>query len=136
MSGRFLLALSGFIVVVGGGGLWLALNIIKKRALLRNLLSLSKERRFFWYRLRQTGFRVDAHDISKSVEITTDGELRDFSFKIDFLVVKNHSRYACIFAPLMNEKDKLKLFFLLSDVFRCRGVIFYNEKDKKMSVWE
>lgn len=136
MSGRFLLAFVGFVVLVGGGGLWLALNIMKKRALLRNLLSLSKERRFFWYRLRQAGYRVTAHDLTRSFEISVNLELKTFAFKADFLAIKNHIRYACVFAPVKNDKENLKLFFLLTEVFHCNGVIFYNENERAMSVWE
>ncbi len=136
MSFRFLLALAGFILIVGSGSAWLFYNIIKKKNLLRDLLNLPKERRLFWYKLREAGFTIISHNTIKEIELIIDGMDKSYSLKADFIVKKKNRKYVSLFAPHFEEKEYLKQLFAYSIAFNADGVIYYNESEKNFTVWE
>jgi hypothetical protein len=136
MSSRFLYAFLAFVFVVGPGALWLLYRISKKKELLKNLLSLPKERRFFWYKLRKAGFEVLSQNMVKDFSVSIDGNPQDYSIRIDFLLKKKGKRYAGLFTGQQNDKELLRPFFLFYSVFRVKGVIFYNEEFRNFQVWE
>ena len=136
MSGRFLLALGGFILVVGSGSFWLLYNIQKKKRFLQNLLSLPKERRFFWYLLRKDGYDVQETDLHRSFRFFREEVELSYSLSADFIAVRNHKRYAGIAIPEPEEKEFIKLFFVYSTIFRANGVIFYDPVLRLLTVWE
>ena len=136
MSTRFLLAFAGFLTIVGSGSLWLYFNIIKKRNLLKSLLSLPKERRFFWYKLRKANFLVLSQNLTRDFSVFTGGIQNNYTLKIDFLVKKNGRKFAGLFSPEMDDKEILKLFFVYCQVFRVKGVIFYDVNTRDFTIWE
>ena len=136
MNARFLLAFAGFFLIVGSGSLWLYYKTIKRKQFVKNLLSLPKERRFFWYKLRKADFSVISHNLISDFSVLINGNKNNFSLKIDFLVKRNRIRYAALFSPKLDDKEVLKLFFVYSNVFRVNGVIFYDEDSRDLSIWE
>ncbi len=127
----FFLGLTGLILFVGGGSLWFYYNLMKRKNLLKNLLSLPKERRFFWYKLRKHGYKVKNINITKKLKVFFDN-IEDVSIlKLDFLVVKNGKYYGGIFVPdNVEKKEMLKLFFVYATVFRLEGVLFYKSVER------
>ncbi len=136
MSYRFLMALTGLIIVVGSGSMWLYYNILLKKKLLQNLLSLPKGRRFFWYRLRKSGFEVISQNLFKKYSLCVGGVVKSYSLKADFLVKRKGKRYIGLYAGELEEKEFLMLFFSYSRVFHTHGVIFYNDILRKFILWE
>ncbi len=136
MNFRLLLALLGFMIVVGGPSLWLYLNIVKKKRLLYSLLNQPKKKRFFWYRLRTQGYNVISQNELKELDYTINGQSKSISLKADFLVVKKSKKYVGLFTPVFEEKEYLKQLIAYSFVFRANGVIFYDEIEKKILVLE
>lgn len=136
MSFRLILALLGFLIVVGGPSIWLYYNIVNRKNLLASLLSQPKEKRFFWYRLRTSGFSVRASNRVKEIDYTSNGQYKNVSLKADFLISKKSRRYVGLFAPVYDEKEYLKHLLAYTSVFNTNGVIFYNEKERNISVWE
>ncbi|NPV01173.1 MAG: hypothetical protein HPY53_07305 [Brevinematales bacterium] len=136
MGSRFLLALAGFVLVCGAGGLWLGVKILEKKRILKSLLSLPKERRFFWYKLRQAGFEVYRHTVSNEYHFYIDDNEKACALKVDFLARKGGKKYACVFAGGVDEKERLKLFFTYRYSFRTDGVIFYDEHSRNLAVWD
>jgi len=136
MGSRFLLALAGFILVCGAGGLWLGVKILEKKRILKSLLSLPKERRFFWYKLRHAGFEVLRQTESREFHFYIDDHEKACSLKADFLARKGRRKYVCLFSGGSDEKERLKLFFTYRYAFRTDGVIFYDETSRSFSVWD
>lgn len=136
MSPRVLLVLLFFLLIVGGGTAWLVFNIRKRKKLLENLLSLPKERRFFWYKLRKAGYRILSGDVSRNFSVRMDGNRNYFALKADFIALKNGRRYACLFHNGGDERETLKQFFIYSSVFRTDGVVFYFGNTRNLSVFE
>jgi hypothetical protein len=133
---RVLSAFLAFVLLVGSGSLWLLYNIAKRKKSLKNLLSLPKERRFFWYKARQAGFRVLSHYLLKNFPVAINSYPKNFSICADFLFERSGKKYAGIFVPSFDERECLKLFFIYQAFFRVRGVIFYDEVVRKLEVWE
>lgn len=136
MSSRVLLVLLFFLVIVGGGTAWLVFNIRKRKKLLESLLSLPKERRFFWYKLRKAGFRIVSRDSSRNFSVRVDGNRSVFALKADFLSVKNGRKYVCLFHHGGDERETLKQYFIYASVFRADGVVFYFENTRNFSIFE
>lgn len=141
MSMRFLLAFLGFLMVVGGGGLWLAWNIQKRKKLLKNLLSLPKGRRFFWYQLRKSKFIISDMNRVADFSFSVDGISKSYSLKADFIAKLGRKKYACLVSTDLfdsgdEQKEFLKLYFVYSAIFNADGIVFYNENFKEFSVWE
>jgi hypothetical protein len=134
MNLRFIGIFIVFIIVVGVPSIWLYVNIIKRKMLLYKLLKLPKDKRFFWYRLRQQGFQVIAHNYVKECELLINGKEKNLSLKADFIVKKKARKFVGIYAPIFDEKEYLKLLFTYSYVFNSNGVIFYNGRDKNISI--
>lgn len=128
MSTRFLLALAGMILFLGSGTAWLLYNIKLKKNLLQNLLSLPKERRFFWYKVRKNGYQVTSHNLVKEFHLDIDSQPKSFSLKVDFFLKKENKKYVGLFADIgADEKELMKLFFIYTSVFQTDGVLFYYE---------
>lgn len=136
MSARFLLALISFVVIVGSGTLWLFYNILKRKNLLQNLLSLPKERRFFWYKLRRAQFQIISHNLIRNFTISIDNQPKTYSLKADFLVKKKGKRLIGLFAEEIEEKEFLKILYVYCHIFKTKGVIFYHEDTKSFTIWE
>lgn len=136
MNKRFLLAFVGFLFVVGIGTFWLLINISKRKRLLKNLLSLPSDRRFFWYKLRKDGFDIIDYNKSGDFNLSIDDSDRQYSLKIDFLACKKNNKYACLFSTTTDEAELLKIFFVYQTVFKVDGVIFYDEFTRSFNVWE
>ncbi|MGC8765481.1 MAG: hypothetical protein ACP5QT_06315 [Brevinematia bacterium] len=124
----FFSGLVGLIFFVGGGSFWFYHNLMKRKRLLKNLLSLPKGRRFFWYKLRKNGFRVKDINVTRRLKVCINGK-EDVSFlKLDFLVKKDGKSYGGLFAPdVIEKKEMIKLYFVYSAIFNLKGVLFYNE---------
>lgn len=136
MSSRLLLTLGGFVLIVGGGALWLLIQTLKRKKIKENLLSLPKERRFFWYQLKEAGFEIEAQDLSRQASLYIDGEKKRIGLQLDFLARFEGKRYACVFSPQSDEKEYLMLFYLYLQVYQTEGVIFYHAQEKKYQIWE
>jgi len=126
----------GFVLVVGCGGLWLFVNTVNRKRLLRSLLSLPEKRRFFWYKLRKDGFEVVDYDKTGNFSVFAGDDERQFSLKVDFIAKRNRKRYACLFSDIFDEKELLKIFFVYLSVFNVDGVIFYDEERRGFTVWQ
>lgn len=136
MGKSFIISLFGLLIIVGGGLFWLLFNLFVKRRLLNKLLSMPKERRFFWHQLKKEGFEIIATDQTEKYNLTIDGRTKVFSIKADFIVKKKTSRYAAIYVPTFNEKDLLQLFFIYNYLFQIDGIIFYDETNRSYSIWQ
>lgn len=135
MSNRFWLAFAGFLFLVGIGGIWLFINVIKRKRMVKNLLSLPKERRFFWFKLRNAGYQVINYSIPADFSILKDEDTLGYTLKLDFLVKKHNKKYGCLFSSTDDDKELLKLFFTYMAVYKLDGVIFYFEEFRGFSVW-
>jgi len=136
MGKSFLIALFGLIVIVGSGFLWFLFNVSRKKRLLNKLLSMSKEKRFFWHQLQKEGFEIIAPDQIEKYNLTIDGKTKTFSLKADFIVRKKSSKYVAIYIPASDEKELLRLFFIYNYIFQTNGVIFYDETNRNYSIWQ
>jgi hypothetical protein len=136
MISRALFVLPFFLLIVGTGTVWLLYNINKRKKLLQNLLSLPKERRFFWYLLRKAGFRVTALSAIRDFTVWTDGKPGHFTLKADFTARKRGRKYVCITREGGDERETLKQFYIYSTVFNSDGVVFYFENQRNFSVFE
>ncbi len=136
MSSRLLLSLGGFILVVGGGALWLGIQTLKRKKIKDNLLSLPKERRFFWYQLKEAGFEITGQDLVRHADIYINGEKKKIAVQLDFLARFQGKQYACVFSPEAGEKERLMLFYVYQDIYKCAGVIYYDEANRQLSIWE
>lgn len=136
MSHRFLLAFAAFILIVGAGALWLVVKVSKRKKLTKDLLSLPRERRFFWYKLRDEGFQIIDYDRPADFSIVRDGDRTEYSLKLDFLAKRDGKVFACLFSRTRDDKELLKLFFSYSAVFKVDAVIFCYELERSYSIWE
>jgi hypothetical protein len=136
MSNRLLLSLAGFVFIVGGGALWLGLQWIKRKKLKDNLLALPKERRFFWYQLKEAGYEVLARDQEKQASLYINGEKRKIGLKLEFMAHIDRRKYACVFSGGKPESELLTLFYVYISVFQIQGVIFFDEETKTLQIWE
>ncbi len=136
MSSRLLLSLAGFILIVGGGALWLGIQWLKRKKLKENLLSLPKERRFFWYQLKEAGYEILAREQEKQASLYINGEKRKIGLKLEFMARIQRRTYACVFSGGLPESELLKLFYVYIFVFRVQGVIFFDEETKSLQIWE
>lgn len=136
MSHRFLLALAGLISVVGTGAVWLWVAHLKKKKLVQNLLSLPRERRFFWYLLKKEGYELLGYNLPHRFSILMDENEREFALQLDFLVKKNGRRFGCLFCNTHDERELMKIFFSYISVFPVDGILFFYEKEKRFVIWE
>ena len=128
---RFFYGFMGLVLFVGGGGLWFYFNLMKRKRLLKNLLSLPKERRFFWYKLRKDGYEVKDINITKKVKICFNEEEEVSILKLDFLIRRNNKLYGGLFVPeIIEKKEMMKLFFVYCSVFKLKGLLFYNDVER------
>lgn len=127
----FLLGFMGLFLVVGSGSAWFFFNLYKRKKIAKNLLSLPKERRFFWYKLKQEGYTIEEINKVKKFTVYINEEEEQSLLKIDFLVKRQGKKLGGIFIPdIIDKKDIIKLFFVYSNVFKLQGLIFYNECDR------
>ncbi len=136
MDKRFLLAFGAFVLIVGTGALWWFTKYLSRKKVTLNLLSLPKERRFFWFRLRDSGFEVTGYNVPVDFSVTIDGQRRDYTFELDFIARKKNKRYGCLFASSEDEKEMIKLFFTYASAADVHGIVFYDEWNRQFSVWE
>ncbi|MCX7821513.1 MAG: hypothetical protein N2258_07565 [Brevinematales bacterium] len=127
----FLLGFMGLVLVVGSGSLWFFFNFYKRRQFVRDLLSLPKERRFFWYKLKKSGYKVEEANKIKKFTFYLNEEEETSLLKLDFLARKDGKKWGGIFVPdIKDNRELIKLYFVYSKVFKLTGLIFYNEYDK------
>ncbi len=141
MSKRFVIALVGLIVVVGPLFVYMLYHRYKNIRLVQNLLSLPKERRFFWYLLRKNGFRVLGVDVMKTFSLEVDGQVRQYKLKLDFLLVQNRNRYGGVFGSNRptsdgDERDLMKIFFIFCHLYQLDGIVFYQEDSRSYELWK
>ena len=136
MEKRFLLAVLGLTVFVGSGTFWLLYQIYLRKKLIRNLLSLPKGRRFFWYKLKNSGYSVIKYDVIKDFRIKIDQHLKKYTLKADFFLKKNSRKYIGVFSDDFSEKELVKLYYVYLTVFKVSGVIFYDEMNRSFNVFE
>ncbi len=135
MSFRLILALLGFLIVVGGPSLWLYYNIIKRKKLLYTLINQPKGKRYFWYRLRREGYSVISSNIIKEIGYSFNGQRKNISLRADFFISKKSRKYVGLYSPVFNEREYLKQLIVYAFTFNTNGVIFYDENERKISVW-
>lgn len=98
---------------------------------------MPKERRFFWYKLRKNGYKVEKINIMGEARILVDNEDVSYKLKLDFLLRKNRKKYGGIFTPPNPEKKELlKVYFIYASVFGVDGILFYDESKRDFSVFE
>lgn len=136
MSHRFLIALAGLVGVVVPLTLYLLRYRYQKQKLIRNLLSLSKGRRFFWYLLRKDGFQIKKMDVQRTFTLEVDGQPKQYQLKLDFLLAKGREVYGGIFATGSEERDLMKSFFIFVYLYRLDGVVFYREEERSYAIWK
>ncbi len=127
MTPRVALAVLFFVLTVGSGTVWLVYHLLKRKKLIANLLSLPKDRRYFWYRLRQQGFSVVGHSLTRSYSLSRDGEDSSFTLKADFLARRKGETFVCLFHNHPDDLERIRQYFVYSAVFGADGVVFYNE---------
>ena len=136
MNSRFLLALAGFVLVCGAGGLWLGMKVLQKKRILKSLLSLPKERRLFWYKLRQSGYEIYRHTVSREEKFYIGDNEKHCALRADFLAKKDGRKYACLSMGTLDEKELLKVFFTYRSFFRTDGVVFYDHNLRTLVKWD
>jgi hypothetical protein len=136
MDQRFFIGLAGLILFVGGGCIWLSSRILLRKRFMKNLLSLSKERRFFWYLLRKNGFHVIQTQCSGIFLVDADGEPLRLGAKADFLSEKGGKKFACMISDPSDGTRELARNFLASRaVFRVDGAVFFEPESRSFKVW-
>jgi hypothetical protein len=136
MISRALFILPFFLLIVGSGTVWLLISIRKRKKLLQNLLSLPKERRFFWYLLRKGGYRITALSPGKDFSVWMNGKPGHYTLKADFTARKGGRTFVCLVHDGGDERETLKQYFIYSSVFNSDGVVFYHENQRNFSVFE
>lgn len=136
MDKRFLLGLAGLLVFVGGGYTWIRYQVTQRKKFLKNLLSLPKESRFFWYLLRKHGYRVTGASVRGFFTVFSDGTPVRLGAKADFTAVKDLRKYACaVIGASDDERELARLYLTYKASFRVSGVIFYEPSERRMRVW-
>lgn len=136
MEKRVILALGAFALIVGTGSVWWLARYLQRKKVTTNLLSLPKERRFFWYKLREAGFEVTGWNVPVDFSVTVDGGRKDYSLSLDFVARRRGKKFGCLFTSLEDEKEMLKLFFTFAEAADVQGIVFFDEWNRQFSVWE
>ncbi|OHD53652.1 MAG: hypothetical protein A2Y33_06940 [Spirochaetes bacterium GWF1_51_8] len=136
MGSRFLLALAGFVLICGAGGLWLGMKLLQKKRIIKSLLSLPKERRFFWYKLRQSGFEIYSQAVSRDEKFFVDDNEKHCGLRADFLARRDGRKYVCLSAGSLDEKELLKIYFTYRYFFKTDGVVFYDQNARALVKWD
>ncbi len=131
----FFLGIFGLLFFVGGGSLWFFYSLFKRKNLAKNLLSLPKERRFFWYKLKEEGYLIESINLIKKLCIHINDNKDVRLLKLDFLDRKDKKKWGGLFVDnQLDEKEAIKIFFIYSSVFDIDGIIFYNGENNILKV--
>jgi|GEM_PF-2071149 len=136
MDKRFWLAFAGFLLFVGGGGVYLLRAQLKRRRFLRFLMGLPKAERKLWYRLRMRGYEiVDYRPLSVAVVNTPFEPLR-VTLQVEWLVRWQNNLWAVIRKPVgWTEKHCLQSFFAAMLLYDIEGVLWYEEESGGIYSW-
>jgi hypothetical protein len=136
MDQRFLIGLAGLLIFVGGGYAWLSSRILLRKRFTKSLLSLPKERRFFWYLLRKNGFRVVRAQCAGVFRVDADGEILRLGAKADFLAAKGGRKFACVVTEISDGPRELaRAFLACRAAFRVDGAVFFEPESRSFHVW-